>query len=214
MQSIEIDAKTIEEAVSKACKELNTTEDKLNIEILESMSSKVMSFFSGKKVKIRASLVESALQPKQDAVHSLKEILQTIVKEIYTEASVEVKTEQDEIVMNIVGDGSGIFIGKKGQTLVAFQYLINKIRMNKFRDECPHVNVDSESYRSRHVESLVSLEKRLSEKARQVGGPVTTNLLSSADRRIIHMTLKKDDGLITRSKGEGSLKKVIISPRQ
>jgi spoIIIJ-associated protein len=213
MQSIEIEAKTIEEAVSKACEKLNTTEDKLRIEIIENTSSKMMSFFSGKKAKIRASLTDPSLQPDQDAVRTLKEILQTIVKEILSEASVEVRTERGETFLNIVGDGSGIFIGKRGQTLEAFQYLINKIRMNKFR-QSPHITVDSESYRSRHIESLVSLAGRLSEKAKKRGGPVTTNPLSPADRRIIHMTLKKDAELTTWSKGEGNLKKVIIAPRQ
>jgi spoIIIJ-associated protein len=213
MQSIEIKAKTIEEAVSKACEKLNTTEDKLRIEIIENTSSKMMSFFSGKKAKIRASLTDPSLQPDQDAVRTLKEILQTIVKEILSEASVEVRTERGETFLNIVGDGSGIFIGKRGQTLEAFQYVINKIRMNKFR-QFPHITVDSESYRSRHIESLVSLAGRLSEKAKKRGGPVTTNPLSPADRRIIHMTLKKDAELTTWSKGEGNLKKVIIAPRQ
>lgn len=172
-----------------------------------------MSFFSGKKAKIRASLTDPSLQPDQDAVRTLKEILQTIVKEILSEASVEVRTERGETFLNIVGDGSGIFIGKRGQTLEAFQYLINKIRMNKFR-QFPHITVDSESYRSRHIEALVSLAGRLSEKAKERGGPVTTNPLSPADRRIIHMTLKKDAELTTWSKGEGNLKKVIIAPRQ
>jgi spoIIIJ-associated protein len=213
MQSIEIKAKTIEEAVSKACEKLNTTEDKLRIEIIENTSGKMMSFFSGKKAKIRASLTDPSLQPDQDAVRTLKEILQTIVKEILSEASVEVRTERGETFLNIIGDGSGIFIGKRGQTLEAFQYLINKIRMNKFR-QFPHITVDSESYRSRHIESLVSLAGRLSEKAKKRGGPVTTNPLSPADRRIIHMTLKKDAELTTWSKGEGNLKKVIIAPRQ
>lgn len=213
MQSIEIKAKTIEEAVSKACEKLNTTEDKLRIEIIENTSGKMMSFFSGKKAKIRASLTDPSLQPDQDAVRTLKEILQTIVKEILSEASVEVRTERGETFLNIVGDGSGIFIGKRGQTLEAFQYLINKIRMNKFRQSL-HITVDSESYRSRHIESLVSLAGRLSEKAKKRGGPVTTNPLSPADRRIIHMTLKKDAELTTWSKGEGNLKKVIIAPRQ
>jgi len=213
MQSIEIEAKTIEEAVSKACEKLNTTEDKLRIEIIENTSGKMMSFFSGKKAKIRASLTDPSLQPDQDAVRTLKEILQTIVKEILSEASVEVRTERGETFLNIVGDGSGIFIGKRGQTLEAFQYLINKIRMNKFRQSL-HITVDSESYRSRHIESLVSLAGRLSEKAKKRGGPVTTNPLSPADRRIIHMTLKKDAELTTWSKGEGNLKKVIIAPRQ
>jgi spoIIIJ-associated protein len=213
MQSTEIEAKTVEEAISIACSKLNTTEDKLNVEILEHAHGKFRSFFSGKKAKIKASLKQSSSQTSEDAVGKLKEFLETIIKEIYHEAYIKVETEGEETVLNIIGDGSGIFIGKRGQTLEAFQYLINKIRVNKFRD-FPHITVDSESYRSRHIDSLVSLAKRLSEKAKKRGGPVTTNLLNSGDRRIVHMTLKNDAELTTWSKGEGNLKKVIISPKQ
>lgn len=214
MQSIEIEteAKTVEEAISKACQELNTTEDKLQIEILDNGVGKILSFLSGKKARIKASITDSIQPDNPDPVSSIKEILEIIVKKIYSEAYVDVNPEKQETVLNIVGDGSGIFIGKRGQTLEAFQYLINKIRMNKFKD-APHIVVDSEAYRSRHVESLVQLANRLSEKAKKRNGPVTTDLLSPADRRIIHMTLKKDAGLTTWSKGEGNLKKVFIAPK-
>ncbi len=55
---------------------------------------------------------------------------------------------------------------------------------------------------------------RLSEKAKKKGGPVTTNPLNAADRRIIHMALKQDTELTTWSKGDGGMRKVIIAPRQ
>ena len=61
---------------------------------------------------------------------------------------------------------------------------------------------------------MVELANRMSDKAKKRGAPVTTNPLSPGDRRIIHMTLKKDEELTTWSKGSGTLKKVIIAPRQ
>ena len=212
MQSIEIEAKTVEQAITTACEKFQTTENKLHIEILEDTPAKIMSFFSGKKAKIRASLNGDGLKNDNESVDSLKEFLKTIIKTIDPDASVEVKREDEEVFINIVGDGSGIFIGKKGQTLEALQYLINKVRNKNFRN-APHVTVDSESYRSRHIQALVTLAKRLSEKAQRKKSPVTTDPLTPADRRVIHMTLKKESGLTTWSKGEGSLKRVVIAPK-
>ncbi len=212
MQSIETEAKTVEEAIVKACAQLNTTKDNLRVEILESSTGGILSFFSGKKVRIKASLANSSVQTGQDAINSLKETLETIVKKICPEASVDISTEHGETVLNIIGDGSGIFIGKNGQTLQAFQYILGKIKMNKFRN-APHIVVDSESYRSRHIDSLTSLAKRLSSKAKKKKGAVATEPLSPSDRRIIHMTLKKDKELTTWSKGHGNIKKVIIAPK-
>jgi predicted RNA-binding protein Jag len=56
MQSIEVEAKTVEEAIALACQQLQTTEDNLGIEVLEQTPGKILSIFSGKKARIRAAL--------------------------------------------------------------------------------------------------------------------------------------------------------------
>lgn len=214
MQSVEIEAKTIEEAIALACEKLSATREQLNIEIIEQGPGKLMSLFSSKKTKIRATRSSRPLSGTDtDAVQAVQTVLEKIVTRIQAEATVAMEHLDDEILYTINGDGSGIFIGKHGQTLEAIQYLLNKIRLSRYRD-LPHIQVDCESYRSRHLESMVELANRMSEKAKKRGAPVTTNPLSPGDRRIIHMTLKKDAELTTWSKGTGTLKKVIIAPRQ
>lgn len=214
MQSIETEAKTVQEAIDLACVQLNTTEDNLNIEIIQNPSTKIFSFFSNKKAKIKATLTGSAaVLPSDGLLDRLKQTLEKIVRQIDAAAHIEVDTAGDEPVFNIVGDGSGIFIGKKGNTLSAIQFVLNKIRLNQCAD-LPHVIVDSESYRSRHRSSIVQLAKRLAEKAKKRSGPVSTNPLNPSDRRIVHMELKTHEDLVTWSKGDGTLKRVIIAPKK
>ena len=216
MQSIETEAKTVQEAITIACDQLNTTEENLDIEIIQTPANKLFSIFSGKKAKIKATLLNLTSESKSNtngSLNALKDILESIIKEIEPEAYVKVNIEDEEPVLNIMGDGSGIFIGKKGQTLAALQFVLNKIRLNQLSD-LPHVTVDSESYRSRHKNTIISLANRLSEKAKKRNGPVSTNPLNPSDRRIVHMELKKDSELTTWSKGEGSLKRVIIAPKK
>jgi len=210
MQSIETEAKTVKEAIIIACEQLKTTEENLKIEIIENPSSKLFSIFSNKKAKIKATLLNKKTKlDLNDSLEKLKNILENIVKEI----DAKVNTDEEEPVLNIIGDGGGIFIGKKGMTLTALQFVINKIRLNKLND-LPHVTVDSELYRSRHKNSLITLSKRLNEKAKKRSAPVSTNPLNSSDRRIVHMEIKKDPELTTWSKGEGNLKRVIIAPKK
>jgi spoIIIJ-associated protein len=214
MQSIETEAKTVQEAIKIACDQLKTTEENLKIEIIENQSSKLFSIFSSKKAKIKATLLNTNNKLNLNgSLEKLKDILEKIVKEIDSNAYVKVNTDEEEPVLNIIGDGGGIFIGKKGMTLTALQFLLNKIRLNKLND-LPHVTVDSESYRSRHKNSIISLSKRLSGKAKKRNAPVSTNPLNSSDRRIVHMEMKKDPELTTWSKGEGNLKRVIIAPKK
>jgi len=72
--------------------------------------------------------------------------------------------------------------------------------------------VDTENYRTRREESLVNLARRLGEKARQLGRPVTISPMNAHDRRIVHLALQNDRSLRTRSTGTGLYRKVIISP--
>ena len=223
MDSIEIEAKSVAEAITIACEELKTKHENLTIEVLQEAPNKIFAFMSGRKARIRATLIpampaarsvpSAVVVRNADAEGKLQEVLETIARHIQPGASVEVRNNDDGIVMNIIGDGSGIFIGRQGQTLDALQYLINKIKVRYSADAVP-VTVDSEAYRARHDESLANLAVKLGDKAKKRGGPVTTNLLNPAERRIIHLTLQKDAELTTWSKGEGLLKKVIIAPRQ
>ncbi|MBW1946072.1 MAG: hypothetical protein JRJ51_25090 [Deltaproteobacteria bacterium] len=76
-----------------------------------------------------------------------------------------------------------------------------------------HVVVDSENYRKRREESLTQLALKIGDKAKRIKKPVATNPLNPHDRRIIHLTLKEDDALDTKSRGDGLLKKVLVIPR-
>ena len=220
MDPIEIEAKTVDEAISIACEQLKTPQENLTIEVLQDAPSKIFAFMSNRKAKIRATLIaetqarnSSKPEVSADIEARLKETLETIVKYINASATVAVQRDESGIVFNIMGDGSGLFIGKQGQTLDALQFILNKIK-GRYADDALPVTVDSEAYRSRRTESLVSLARQLGDKAKKRKGPVTTNLLNPAERRIIHLALEKDTEITTWSKGEGVLKKVIIAPKQ
>jgi spoIIIJ-associated protein len=43
---------------------------------------------------------------------------------------------------------------------------------------------------------------------------VVTNLLNPHDRRIVHMALRDDGSLDTKSRGDGILKKILVIPKR
>ena len=115
--------------------------------------------------------------------------------------------------LEIVGDGSGLIIGKRGQTLDALQFVVNRI-MNKARKEPVYITLDTEGYRQRHVNHLKAMALKMGQKARRTGQSVSLEKMNPYDRRIIHLALKDESGLNTRSIGEGVYKKVVIVPRK
>jgi spoIIIJ-associated protein len=207
MSTIEVEAKTLEEAINQACEQLGKTKDQLEVEVLSDSSSKMFGFIGSSKIKVRATIA----QPKVVGdTQNAKEVLENILQKFGAEASIEESEDDDCITLDIKGDGSGILIGRKGQTLDAFQYLVNKI-VHRSPDARKQIVVDTEGYRQRRQKTLIDLAKRLGEKAKTKNVPVSTGPLNPFERRIIHLALQDDAGLTTKSKGEGTYRSVFIS---
>jgi len=210
MSSIEVEAKTMEEAISQACEQLGRPEDQLEIEVLSDVSSKMFGIIGSSKVKIKASIKE--INVEADAQYA-KEVLENILQRFGADACVELSEDDECIMLNIKGDGSGILIGRKGQTLDAFQYLVGKI-VHRSPNQKKRVIIDTEGYRQRRKETLIDLAKRLSKKAKDKNTSVSTSPLNPFERRIIHLALQDDDEFTTKSEGEGIYRRVVISPQK
>jgi spoIIIJ-associated protein len=224
MKEVETEGKTVEEAIQKASEELKVSREELAIEILENGTSGFLGFVGAKKAKIRATRKESlppvstgSLPAQGEADQALgetaKKILEDLLKLLEVETGVVIQEEPERILLTIQGDGSGLLIGRKGQTLDALEYLINKI-VHRGAEDKKRIVVDTENYRHRREESLVRLAQRLGEKAKQLGRPVTISPMNAHDRRIIHLTLQEEKGLRTRSTGNGLYRKVVITPEK
>lgn len=207
MSSVEIEAKTKQEAIEKACKHFNLTEEELDIEALEVISTGIFGLIGNKKVKIRVT-------PKKDnSVEVAQEILKKIVSLISADTKISAEKKGDDILLNIEGNNPGILIGHKGKTLEALEFIINKA-VNKVFEKKVRVIVDSENYRQRSEESLRRLALKMGEKAKKTKKTVTIDPISPHDRRIVHLALKGDHYVQTKSEGEGLFKKVYIVPNK
>jgi len=118
----------------------------------------------------------------------------------------------EEIILEVKAENSGLLIGRKGQTLEALQYLVDRIAGERQGSEGPHVVIDIENYRERRRRALEDMALRLGEKAKRQRKTVTVDALSAADRRVIHAALHDDPWLTTKSLGQGSYRRLLIIP--
>ncbi len=275
---LEIEAKNVDEAIEKACREFNVPREKLNIEVLAVGSSGLLGL-GAKKARIKASLLtldlplepekpeprpekaeraeraerlEKPERPERPERHAraprppreerpekrpaprrensdeearladlpasdprtavrAKEILEGILTRMGLDYPIETIESEESVTLRISGDGSGLLIGRGGQTLDAIQYIINKV-INKARLDRRIIVLDTEEYRGKREEYLLSLAAKLSHKVKKSRKPVTISNMSARDRRIIHLALKDDPGLLTKSRGEGAYRKIVILP--
>jgi len=209
---IEKEGKSVENALEKASNELGVAKEDLVYEVLEETDRSFIGIGMGKKVKIRAMV-----KTPEAVADTAKKALSTILEYMGVDAVVEIKDkmlmEYDviHVYLEIIGDGSGLLIGKHGATLDAFQHLVNKITNRKFSGNC-NIHVDTENYRKKREENLTQLAMRLSEKAKKTRKPVSLVPLSAKDRKTVHMALKEDKEIQTKSTGNGLLKRVVIIP--
>jgi spoIIIJ-associated protein len=218
---LEFEGKNTEEAVNTACHYFGTTPEKLNIEVLSTGSTGIFGLVGSKKAKIRAALKkEEQLQPVTEKEHEetpeledAKKILERMLFLLGVEAMVTGEQDADIVTLKVEGETTGILIGKKGSTLDAIQYIVNKV-VTKNSSKRTRVRVDMANYRERHNQSLVDLALRLGEKVKKTGKPITISPMNPADRRVVHIALQNDRALKTKSKGEGLLKKIVIFPQR
>lgn len=115
-------------------------------------------------------------------------------------------------VIDIRGDNLGVLIGRHGDTLVALQFLVNLALARKYPGR-GGVTIDIEHYRHRNEERIVEMARRMGDRVRQTGSPITLEPMSAAERRIVHLQFVDDPELETHSIGEGENRKVVISRR-
>ena len=207
MEWKEFTAKTVDEALTHAMLDLKTTEDNLEIEIIEEESSGFLGLF-GKPAIIRVR--------EKTLVDDIgKDFLERLLDKMGVEAEViSTFDEENNLVdMNIKGEDMGIVIGKRGTTLDAIQYLTSLV-INKNSENYTKVKLDTENYRSRRKETLENLARNIASKVKRTRKSVTLEPMNPYERRIIHSALQSDKNIDTFSVGDDPYRKVVISNKK
>ncbi len=155
--------------------------------------------------------LEKPGQPGDGKAELALEVLGELIEKMHFDTEVSIREDAERIVLDVSGEDTGRVIGRKGQTLDALQFLVNKV-VNRFPEGRRHIIVDSGDYRQRHDEGLMSLARRQASRAVKRGTVVTLEPMSPRDRRVIHLSLAKFPGVRTRSDGEGLGRRIQIIP--
>lgn len=196
-------------AIKKACDYFNTDENDLDVEVMDCGSSGIFGL-GGRNTVIQAG-------PK-NSDQGLKECIKGVVEkmlEMITDNPVLEVTINGNRADVVIGDqeNSGLIIGKDGQNIAAFEYLTNRIMAREWPEKV-YVQLDAGDYRNRQDDSLKQNAQFLAEKVKETGKTQSTKPLSSYHRRLVHVELQQDDQIVTRSKGEGRMKRVVIAPKK
>ena len=114
-------------------------------------------------------------------------------------------------LFEIEGDDSGLLIGRRGETLRSFQFLV-RFLVSQSMGERTNVSLDVEGYDDRRKQSLTNLAKRVSQRVVKTGRSIELEPMNARERRLVHMSLADNDSVYTESSGSGNDRKIVIFP--
>lgn len=206
-KEVTVQAKTVAEAVAEGAKQLGTTEDGVAYEVIEEAKK---GFFGMGSVPATVK-VTYVFKPLEAA----RSFVETLIKDLGLDAQVTIHDDGNgEALMEITGDDASVLIGHHGDTLDAFQYLVNLAANKKETDERKYtrIAIDIENYREKREQTLRALADRMAAKVKKNGRSITLEPMNAYERRIIHAQIQTVEGVSTNSVGAEGNRRVVIYP--
>ena len=202
MKTVEKQAKTVEEAIELALKELGIDKEDAEIEVLEEGSKGILGFLS-KAAKVRVTKKENL---KKKAINFLEGLL----SHFDADPKITVVEDEEQLKINLEGKRVGVLIGKHGSTLDALQYLTSLV-VNRDAENRKRIVLDAENYRARRQQALEKLAERMAKRVMRTKKSVVLEPMLPNERRIIHTVLQNYEKVATKSIGEEPNRRVVIS---
>jgi len=196
-------AKTVEEAVNEALKELNAERENVDVEILEEPTKGLLGI-GAKPALVRVTVKEKP----EDKKVKVREVIDSIVNCMGLNVNSDIKEDEDSIKVDIDGENLGLIIGHKGENLDALQ-LLTSVIVNK-TGEYKRIELDVQNYREKRKETLIHLAEKKARDVIKYGKNITLEPMTPYERRIIHTALQDDAKVTTMSVGNEPFRKVVI----
>jgi spoIIIJ-associated protein len=151
------------------------------------------------------------VEAPQELLDEIRALVSSVLDAMGFEARIEVYDAGGFIAADVAPDNTALFIGQKGETIDALQYLVN---VSAFRDRpfFKRIVLDAEGYRQRRVEAIQGMAHRTARRAVRERRTVEMPPMNSSERRVVHLFLSENPGVTTESEGSGDNRRVRVSP--
>ncbi len=204
MKQVTATGQTVEEAVESALAQLNTTQDRTDVTIIDEGKRGFFGIFGSRPAVVKVTVII-------DPIDEAKKFLLQVSEQMGVPVSIEIKRDGKQVHFVLTGEKIALLIGKRGQTLNSLQYLTQLV-INRFSNHYLTVILDAEDYRNRRNDTLIQLAQRLALKALKTGKDVALEPMPSYERKVIHTALSDNKRVKTYSDGSDPYRHIVISP--
>ena len=218
MESLEVNAKTVEEAIRRALERLGVSREEVEVTVVREGRPGILGLGAEDAV-VRVTPLLPVPENQSDAVEVARNVLDKLLGLVGVDGSVfsEVQPvvaggQEVTVVLNIKGEDLGILIGRRGQTLACLQYIVRLMVGHQTNTWVPII-IDVEGYKQRRYKALQVFAENMAEQVKTRGTPFTMEPMPAYERRIIHLVLAEHPDVTTESTGLGEARRVVIQPR-
>jgi spoIIIJ-associated protein len=147
----------------------------------------------------------------EDLLDEIRSLVTAVVEAMGFESRIDVYDAGSFVAVDVTSDNTALFIGQKGETIDALQYLVNSAIYRK-HSFVKRIILDAEGYRQRRVEAIQGIAHRTARRAIRERRSVELPPMNPSERRIVHLFLKDNPKVTTASEGSGENRRVRISP--
>ncbi len=147
----------------------------------------------------------------EEFLGEIKGLVASVVEAMGFDPRIDVYDAGGYIAVDVASDNTALFIGQKGETIDALQYLVNAAVYRK-RPFVKRIILDAAGYRQRRVEAIQGIAHRTARRAIRERRTVELPPMNPSERRIVHLFLKDNPKVTTASEGSGENRRVRISP--
>jgi spoIIIJ-associated protein len=161
---------------------------------------------------VPADAIDAEPIEESDLAADLRALVVRITGAMGVDGSVDVREDDESVVVTCSGDDVALLIGRHGQTIDAVQYLLNAISHRAHGEDRKDVVVDAAGYRERRRVALEALATRTAQEVRETGRPVELEPMTAVERKVVHLKLKELGGVETTSEGTEPNRYVVVVP--
>lgn len=217
----EYEGKTVTDATIEACKDLGINREELEFEVVSEGSRGLLGIggrnavikVTNESSKVQSEVVKDVTDQEPIDTDKVHEIFSEIVKHFVDDSTIEVDTNERNILLKLKSESNlGFLIGKKGEMIKNIEFLLSRIA-SKQNSESIFVSIDINSFREKKDKELVERVGVLIDKVISINRPLSLNPMNSYERRICYLEIEKNSEVTYKTKEVGMLKKITILPK-
>lgn len=192
------EGRTEEEAVAKACEDLQIADPK-------SLNYQVISV----KKSLFSTTVTIGIYSITDVIVFADDYIRRCLKALGLEGSTEAKYEDGVIKLNIVCNRNKNVIGRNGDTLRSINELTRSACFNRFGGHY-RILLNCNGYKENKYDKFVSMARHYAAEVSKTHITAVMDPMTSDERRIVHQALSNYPHIKTQSLGTGHKRHVTI----